>query len=240
MKLSNVFCVGLLYAAEVRGFLKVHTLDSMELDDVTSIGLLSDAAANLQREGVTCAPKQQAAVYSSFIKKIQEIAGVRFPTFSFEVDSSVLLPIRTLTSSSRRHNDSICTDRHGPCRPVTSMETVAFIPLDTHHDSYFDYNDECVPLVKGSLVHFDGSILHNTIVQSGSVRLLDPFHVQSMMMQVGENEGSPTSAPTSAPTRTPMAVDTDGDGVPDNLDGTDSIHIVLCDTFLDVKTHRFL
>jgi len=43
-----------------------------------------------------------------------------------------------------------------------------------------------MPLVKGSLIQFDGTILHNTIVQSGSVRLLGPFHIQSMMMQVLE------------------------------------------------------
>jgi len=71
------------------------------------------------------------------------------------------------------------------------------------------------------MVHFDGSMAHNTIVQSGSVWLLGPFHVQSMMgMGFG---GAPTSSPMPAPT-----VDSDGDGVPDNLDGTITIHILDC------------
>jgi len=122
-----------------------------------------------------------------------------------------------LTGSSHRHIDSICTNPHGPCRHVTSMETVAFLPLDTNNDSYFDYNDECVPLVKGSLIHFDGSVVHNTVVKSGSVRLLGPFHIQSMM---GVGGPSPTASPTPAPTK---MVDSDGDGVPDNVDGTISI-----------------
>ncbi len=202
MKLSTVFCFGLLHAAEVRGFLKVYTLDSVELDEAVSVGLSSVGAHT----------EQMGAVHSSFVKSIQEMTGVHFPTKTVDDDSSVLVRIRTLTSSTQRHVDAICADTHTPWRTVSSMETVAFLPLDTNPDSYFDYNDECVPLVKGSLVRFDGSVAHNTIIKSGSVRLLGPFNLESMTRV----EIAPTSSPTDAPT----PVDSDGDGVPDNLDGT--------------------
>jgi len=80
MKLSTVPCFVLLHMAKVKGFLEVHIMDSLELEDATHVGLLSGGAANLQGAGFLCSPNQQATVQSSFIKQVQEKAGIHFLT----------------------------------------------------------------------------------------------------------------------------------------------------------------
>ncbi len=79
MKLSRtVFCLSLLSATEVRGFLKVHTLlDSVELDEATSVEMPL-VGAQSDGEGGFSSQNQQAVMCSSFIKCVQRMTGVHF------------------------------------------------------------------------------------------------------------------------------------------------------------------
>jgi hypothetical protein len=59
--------------------------------------------------------------------------------------------------------------------PMRADERAGFVVLNEDHEAYFNHDGTMVPLVQGSLVTFEGSIEHNTIVKSGSVLLAGPF-----------------------------------------------------------------
>ena len=54
---------------------------------------------------------------------------------------------------------------------------VAFIPLNSNPDAYFQQGGMSVPIVKNSLIQFKGNEPHNTVVKSGVVNMLGPFQV---------------------------------------------------------------
>ena len=49
-------------------------------------------------------------------------------------------------------------------------------------DSHFETDDDelCIPFVEGSAVYFNGGLPHNSIVKSGTVKLVGPFLLSSL------------------------------------------------------------
>ena len=113
-----------------------------------------------------------ASVRPGFLYKIQQLAGTAV--------GSVTTKIQTLrlTKSSPRHVDcrmdgldmvdTVNKSNDGP---------VGFFVRNTNPSAYFDTDDgkRCIPIVEGTLIHFDGSLPHRTIVKSGFVDLIGPF-----------------------------------------------------------------
>ena len=64
-------------------------------------------------------------------------------------------------------------DSHGNVHLVTT--STAFVFMEDNDDAYFTVGGMSVPVVKGSLVRFNGARSHHTIINSGSVELLGPF-----------------------------------------------------------------
>jgi hypothetical protein len=62
---------------------------------------------------------------------------------------------------------------------------VAFVFLNTNQDAHFVHDDVSVPVVEGTLVHFNGAIPHHTIVNSGVVQLLGPIYSNDFTATVG-------------------------------------------------------
>ena len=61
---------------------------------------------------------------------------------------------------------------------------VGFIFGNTNDDAYFETDDGelCVPAVKGTLLSFDGSIPHRTVMKSGHIELIGPFLLSSKVL----------------------------------------------------------
>ena len=80
----------------------------------------------------------------------------------------------TLTESSPLHVD---------CYTLTGSDVtnhVAIVVLNTNPEAHFVQGNLTVPIVEESLVHFDGNIPHNIIVNSGSVQFLGPFDAKNL------------------------------------------------------------
>eukprot|EP00978_Attheya_sp_CCMP212_P021561 scaffold63092_cov45-Attheya_sp.AAC.1 len=62
--------------------------------------------------------------------------------------------------------------------------------MNTNEDAYFDHGDTSVPIVEGSLVHFQGGKPHNTVVNSGFVNMLGPFDIMGFKSVGNGNSNS--------------------------------------------------
>ncbi|KAL3776135.1 hypothetical protein ACHAW5_003253 [Stephanodiscus triporus] len=131
----------------------------------------------------------QARLLPSFIRTLQEKIGI------FTAVGNTQEPVtrlRLMTESSALHVDRYHSGRQG------SPDCVGFVFLNTNPDAHFVHGESSVPVVEGRMVLFDGGIPHNTIVNSGSVKLLGPFDAKEFR---GVGHGQcypPTSAPTTA------------------------------------------
>ena len=109
-----------------------------------------------------------------------------------------------LVSTTNRHVDYLAPDenqnRHRSCVPCG--DTVGFIPLNTNKDAHLDVEETCVPIVKDKLVLFKAQAPHHTVVNSGHVSLIGPFHIKSMN-NVGVVPTSLPSPPVPLPTSLP-------------------------------------
>lgn len=90
-----------------------------------------------------------------FVTDMHEAVGYGpFPSVAKMDKKGIQLPLSTLTKTTRRHLDR---------NSKNSKTTLVF--LNTNEDAYLSIGDHSVPVVAGSLVHFEGgSVDHNTII----------------------------------------------------------------------------
>ena len=200
MKISIIVSLLLLghqdqpFALDTR-FVDESFLDKHNIEPASSFSSTFRISTKLKRDTVL--------VDSNLVSHIQALTGYKFsshmyeypllPNDDAELNDGVSFPVQitTLTSTSRPHVDHFQANRHNKRRRrVKPDERVAFVMLNSNEKAHFDHHGEeydrdgdggmCVPVVKGKVVHFDGSVPHNTIVNSGFVQLLGPFHASSM------------------------------------------------------------
>lgn len=83
-----------------------------------------------------------------------------------------------LTHTSPAHSDHYLDSKE----VVNGNNQVAFIMLNSNHDACFQHGETSVPVIEGNLVHFDGKMEHNTVINSGFVHLLGPFEIGASLM----------------------------------------------------------
>jgi hypothetical protein len=133
--------------------------------------------------------KGEAYLSPSFIKALKKNAGVLSSTFidtrldarTSEDEEMIGRNVQTtiLTSSSNKHVDHHPNPNGRRGRPLDD-ERVAFVLLNTNKDAFFDHGDMSIPILEGSLVHFDGGTPHNTVINSGVVLMIGPFLVRGL------------------------------------------------------------
>ena len=121
-----------------------------------------------------------AAIEPAFKIFLKSRAGVN-PFSPYENEGTAMVQMTHLTKTSRFHADHLPPDEKGVRNPVPKGSRVAFLPTETNHDAYFEVNGMCLAIEKGRLIEFDGSCPHRTVVNSGSVHLLGPYEVTTMM-----------------------------------------------------------
>ena len=139
-----------------------------------------------------------------FLNTLQEKVGIS----SVVGDTPPIINLTTMTESSTRHVDCYLSGRQE--RP----EHVGFVFLNTNPDAHFVHGESTVPIVEGRMVLFDGGIPHNTIVNSGSVKLLGPFDAKDFTavgifkeIEVGtKSRKGPKSSKKTAPKKKSDAV----------------------------------
>lgn len=156
----------------------------------------------------------QARVSPSFIRTLQEKIGI----FAVASNAQPVVHLTTLTESSVPHVDAYHHGRQG------SPDRVGFVFLNTNPDAHFVHGESTVPIVEGRMVLFDGSIPHNTIVNSGSVKLLGPFDAKDFRA-VGATTAPSTkpSAPTTKSGKGPKSSKTTGLKNPSVANGDENI-----------------
>jgi len=129
--------------------------------------LFSDMA--VVDEGKARQRGKEAYLSAESIHKIKETMGI-LPVSSPE---GMFVATTKIQKTTQRHTDYY-TDAQGVVRPAE--KDVAFVFMNDNPAAYFEYNGELsVPVIKGSLVRFNGLQLHNTVIESGTVELLGPF-----------------------------------------------------------------
>ena len=81
-------------------------------------------------------------------------------------------PTSKFFQTTHPHKDHT-RDAHGNAHLVTT--STAFVFMEDNDDAHFTIGSMSIPVVKGSLVRFNGAHSHHTIINSGSVEMLGPF-----------------------------------------------------------------
>ena len=71
--------------------------------------------------------------------------------------------------------------------------------MEDNDDAHFTVGSMSVPVVKGSLVRFNGALSHHTIINFGSIELLGPFE-GGWLQPVGAITSAPPDFETESPT----------------------------------------
>jgi hypothetical protein len=99
----------------------------------------------------------------------------------------------------------------GERRLVENDKRVAFVFLNTNPNAHFIHDNVSIPVVEGTLVHFNGAVPHQTIFNAGVVRLLGPIYSNDFAATLGmepvfeptaspaPSDGSPSDAPSESP-----------------------------------------
>jgi hypothetical protein len=120
-----------------------------------------------------------ARLSDSYAAKLKVDLGI---VFDPSPDSNRLLQIIEFKETSEPHIDAYPSDhsnnKNQP-RRIVDDTLVAFVMLNDNPDAYFNHGETSVPISKGTIIKFPGTIPHNTIVNSGSVKLLGPFDVDT-------------------------------------------------------------
>ena len=82
------------------------------------------------------------------------------------------VPTSKFFQTTHPHKDHT-RDAHGNAHLVTT--STAFVFMEDNDDAHFTIGSMSIPVVKGSLVRFNGARSHHTIINSGSVEMLGPF-----------------------------------------------------------------
>jgi hypothetical protein len=99
---------------------------------------------------------------------------------------NALVPWTVITSTTCRHSDKLgekadtCDDEHFVRRSVDAR--VGFLVLESNPDAYFDHGDVSIPIEKGSFIHFDGGVPHNTVIKGGYVKMIGPMDLKTFCM----------------------------------------------------------
>jgi len=118
-----------------------------------------------------------------FVQKIKADAGLN--PFVVEADDDhPNVQTTYLSSTSDEHVDCVMEmfKKDKDWRKDQRVITAGFIPLRTNKDAYFDIDETCYSIEEGSLVTFNGSSHHKTVINSGTVSLIGPFQLPSMKM----------------------------------------------------------
>ena len=93
-----------------------------------------------------------------------------------------------ITRTTSMHRD-YSRDINGKRQLVTTPTSIIF--MNNNPDAYLNLDEEgmSIPIIKGSLVKFDGSKLHHTIINDGIVQLVGPFE-GNRLSPVGTSCGS--------------------------------------------------
>lgn len=108
------------------------------------------------------------------------------------------VPTMIITESTNPHVDIFLQSG----QYVTDEDRVAFVFLNDNPDASFRHGEVEIPVEEGRLVYFNGNVIHNTVVENGSVHLLGPFNLRNLKDRVGFTGPKPTSSPTTAPKST--------------------------------------
>lgn len=154
----------------------VTNLDTSVTEDVE----FSIVKAPLKERHNFIYKRGSASVSPSFLKLIKEKLGDILPVTSKE---GAIFQTTVLTQSTLRHEDHYegATPGDGACGDaVAPGELAAFVVLDTNDkDAYFDHGETSIPLVKGTVLSFEGDVPHRTVLNSGKqVTLLGPFDLR--------------------------------------------------------------
>jgi len=97
-------------------------------------------------------------------------------------DDEFVMTTKTLTSMSDIHVDYYpASAEKSSHEPVSDDELVAFLMMNDNDDAHFVHGSTSVPVKAGNLVSFNGNVMHHTVVNSGSVKLLCPISVNSLL-----------------------------------------------------------
>ncbi|KAG7339041.1 hypothetical protein IV203_021492 [Nitzschia inconspicua] len=151
--------------------------------------LAAGATNNNNNSNNSCKPEVESTCNAHFDLNQED--------FNQSTTTTVLM--RTIqTGATPLHRDRYWDDESTPV-----LEEVGFVFLNSNPDATFIYGSEQrVTAKKGSLVTFNGSVPHHTVVNSGEVHMVGPFRVDPSMAFVGDIP-DPTPAPTLAPTPAP-------------------------------------
>jgi len=110
----------------------------------------------------------------STIKRKVGIFSARHPKKELE-QSGAFVATKLLTETSQVH-----TDHHEASGQLVGEDTeIGFVILNSNPDAFFKFGETEIPIVKNTLVHFKGRYPHNTVINSGEVKLLGPFQIFS-------------------------------------------------------------
>jgi hypothetical protein len=127
--------------------------------------------------------KGSAFIYPSLLTKIQKAVG---PGNINPAALGAVHQVQTkrFMESSARHVDSHVDSLGSTFKGLQKDDMVGFIFGNTNDDAYFETDDGelCVPAVKGTLLSFDGSIPHRTVMKSGHIELIGPFLLSSEVL----------------------------------------------------------
>ncbi|KAL9189948.1 hypothetical protein ACHAXT_009623 [Thalassiosira profunda] len=199
------------------------------LDD-PKFSILIDA----QEEGTpTCTPGKSiglAALKPAFVTSLKASAGVvPFSLHENEGAAGAVVQTTFVTSTTSRHVDRLPPNEDGVRLPVPEGDLVTLVPLETNDDAHFDVENTCFSIKKGQFIHFEGGRPHQTVVGSGTVSLLGPFHAKTM-----KNVGGAMSMPTAPPAPTVSPAPTLP--VPDNDECANAIEVSVPSTTTGTTT----
>ena len=141
----------------------------------------------------------KARVSRSLINSVNDV--FHLPGMNaMEYDEATLFNTQVIDATTDKHVDSYLVP-DGERHLVENDKRVAFVFLNTNQDAHFVHDDVSVPVVEGTLVHFNGAIPHQTIVNSGVVQLLGPIYSNDFTATVGNDDVVGTSSPTELPTK---------------------------------------
>lgn len=116
----------------------------------------------------------------NYMTRLKQELGL--PMEKVPAGTKPLLQIVELEETSVPHIDAYPTDIEDPTkkRRVVDDSFVAFVMMNDNPAAFFQHGETRVPIVKGTMVKFAGNVPHNTVITSGSVRLLGPFDVNGL------------------------------------------------------------
>jgi hypothetical protein len=144
----------------------------------------------------------EAHLSHSMVRAIWDIISEPGPEEDIGLYQETIVNTRIMVKTTEEHTDYY-DDPVGKRRLVEHDERVGFVFLNTNPDAIFVHNKVKVPVVEGHLVHFNGALPHNTIIKSGSVRLLGPFYSADLSTSVGSSTLSPMPSPAPSESHSP-------------------------------------